>query len=71
MTPDQCARKLKTFVERQKPGLLRFFPGYNFDEYKAKGANMVNKLISMRCPPEIAGMFAVLVLYDVVILLGR
>ena len=71
MTPDQCARKLKTFVERQKPGLLRFFPDYYFDEYKAKGAEMVEKLVSMKCPRGMAEMFAVLVLYDVVILLGR
>ena len=71
MEPVQCAKKLKSFIERHKPGLLKFFPDSKIDEYAPKGAEMVEKLVTMHCPREMAEMFAVLVLYDLVILLGR
>lgn len=70
MHADKFSSKLKLFVERQKPGLVQFFPDYNFDEYSQRGADMVETLVDRACPREIAEQFAVLALYDLVILLG-
>jgi len=70
MRADKFATTLKLFVERQKPGLLQFFPDHNFDAYSQRGADMVEALVERTCPREMAEQFAVLVLYDLVILIG-
>ena len=65
-----CEDTFKNFVEK-KPGLRRLFPDSKFGEYATKGADMVAQLLKKGCPPEMAQEFAVLVLYDLVILLGE
>ncbi|KAI5841687.1 hypothetical protein BZA05DRAFT_412948 [Tricharina praecox] len=69
MTAEKCAVKLKLFIQREKPGLLTFFPDYDVKKYALKGAEMVEGLVRYGCPREMAEQFAVLVLYDLVILL--
>lgn len=68
----RCQYTLSTFVEKKKPGLRDcFFPHENFGEYVSKGARMVVELQLRGCPLELAHEFAVLVLYDLVILVGK
>jgi len=72
MTAAQCSTKLRLHIDReQKLGLLQFFKDYNFDAYAPKGAEMYKQLVSKGCPWEMAEQFAMLVLYDLVILVGR
>lgn len=69
-----CEQTLKIFLE-SKPGLTKpksFFLASNLGENVIKkGADMVTKLLKQGCPPEMAQQFAVLVLYDLVLLVGE
>lgn len=67
------AKKLKSFIKQEKPELVGFG---SLDEkipieYADRAAEMVESLVGMGCHREIAEQFAVLVLYDLVILLGE
>lgn len=69
MAVEQRAARLKEYAAQYKPGLLTCFPG-SFAAYAPRAVTMIEKLVKRRCPPEIAEQLAVLVLFDLVLLLG-
>ncbi|KAI5841677.1 hypothetical protein BZA05DRAFT_344822 [Tricharina praecox] len=68
MAVEQRAARLKEYAAQYKPGLLTCFPG-SFAAYAPRAVTMIEKLVKRRCPPEIAEQLAVLVLFDLVLLL--
>lgn len=66
----ECQQILKQFIG-SKPGLLSFFPDFTLDDYATRAAGMISKLVSDGCSPGMAAQLAVLVLYDLVLLVGK
>ncbi|KAI5841684.1 hypothetical protein BZA05DRAFT_412934 [Tricharina praecox] len=69
---ERYAAKLHSFIKREnKSGLRILIPEAKvpkFGRYGGKGAEMVENLVAASCTRELAEQFAVLVLYDLVIL---
>ncbi|KAI5841682.1 hypothetical protein BZA05DRAFT_210917 [Tricharina praecox] len=65
---ERCKYTLNQFVD-SKPGLREFFPDKIFAGYAARAARLVDEIIKLKCPKETAQQFAILVLYDLALLI--
>jgi hypothetical protein len=65
----QCLCVLENFAARKKDWHIFYPNGYN--KFKDKAAVMAQRLQSMDCSLETAQRFSVLLLYDLVLLLGK
>ena len=73
-SPEEVFGRFKGYIERQKPGLKRFYKVDGSEptlkEAATRGSTMTEELIKIGCPDEVAAALAVLVLYDLVVLIG-
>lgn len=69
-THAEIVARFQNYIQRQKPGLQRFYKLDNLKEPANKGLAMANGLMKKTCPPEEAAALSVLALWDVVVLVG-
>ena len=73
-SPEEVFGRFKNYIEGQKPGLKRFYKVDGSEptlkEAASRGSTMTEELIKIGCPDEVAAALAVLVLYDLVVLIG-
>lgn len=66
--------RLQIYVEKEKPGLKRFYDpdefDQNFRDSVTRGLDMTRKLMKIECPREVAAGLSLLALWDLVVLVG-
>ena len=74
----EISKRFTDYIEKEKPGLKRFYRWGTQDEFDqylggpvARGLAMTRQLMDKGCPRESSVALSILTLYDLVILIGK